>query len=155
MPPCAIFSSDVVMTLSSCGLPVSGPHSRSGSPAGAFFACWGGSAAFAREWAVAQRCINRSMPLGCGNLGAEPKPPCSASNSFTADSTMLSIISGLSDPDLLAKPSAWLMAPITLSARQKRSEEHTSELQSHSDLVCRLLLEKKKKHVSRGVQHQA
>src|SRR5260221_9299178 len=27
---------------------------------------------------------------------------------------------------------------------QERSEEHTSELQSHSDLVCRLLLEKKK-----------
>src|SRR2546428_2121986 len=29
-------------------------------------------------------------------------------------------------------------------ARRKRSEEHTSELQSRSDLVCRLLLEKKK-----------
>src|SRR5438034_8148229 len=28
--------------------------------------------------------------------------------------------------------------------RNSRSEEHTSELQSHSDLVCRLLLEKKK-----------
>src|SRR5438034_4245007 len=28
--------------------------------------------------------------------------------------------------------------------RHDRSEEHTSELQSHSDLVCRLLLEKKK-----------
>src|SRR5438034_8662613 len=28
-----------------------------------------------------------------------------------------------------------------------RSEEHTSELQSHSDLVCRLLLEKKKKNI--------
>src|SRR5438034_7025158 len=28
--------------------------------------------------------------------------------------------------------------------RCARSEEHTSELQSHSDLVCRLLLEKKK-----------
>src|SRR5437588_8181436 len=28
---------------------------------------------------------------------------------------------------------------------RQRSEEHTSELQSHSDLVCRLLLEKKKK----------
>src|SRR5437588_4751170 len=27
----------------------------------------------------------------------------------------------------------------------RRSEEHTSELQSHSDLVCRLLLEKKKR----------
>src|SRR5437773_8816048 len=30
-------------------------------------------------------------------------------------------------------------------ARTARSEEHTSELQSHHDLVCRLLLEKKKK----------
>src|SRR2546428_2164326 len=30
------------------------------------------------------------------------------------------------------------------SARKVRSEEHTSELQSRSDLVCRLLLEKKK-----------
>src|SRR5206468_5444455 len=31
-----------------------------------------------------------------------------------------------------------------------RSEEHTSELQSRSDLVCRLLLEKKKKHTRRN-----
>src|SRR5436190_11925745 len=30
----------------------------------------------------------------------------------------------------------------------ERSEEHTSELQSHSDLVCRLLLEKKKCGIS-------
>src|SRR2546421_7067444 len=30
--------------------------------------------------------------------------------------------------------------------RLSRSEEHTSELQSRSDLVCRLLLEKKKKY---------
>src|SRR5438034_8735351 len=32
-----------------------------------------------------------------------------------------------------------------VSISVNRSEEHTSELQSHSDLVCRLLLEKKKK----------
>src|SRR5215204_4137859 len=32
-----------------------------------------------------------------------------------------------------------------VEAQDVRSEEHTSELQSHSDLVCRLLLEKKKK----------
>src|SRR5436190_13092239 len=32
----------------------------------------------------------------------------------------------------------------TPPASRMRSEEHTSELQSHSDLVCRLLLEKKK-----------
>src|SRR5260221_5075094 len=35
---------------------------------------------------------------------------------------------------------AWLDHAVLLF----RSEEHTSELQSHSDLVCRLLLEKKK-----------
>src|SRR3989440_9743680 len=33
-----------------------------------------------------------------------------------------------------------------LKALNERSEEHTSELQSRSDLVCRLLLEKKKKY---------
>src|SRR5438034_4932126 len=44
----------------------------------------------------------------------------------------------LSAPDFTVhQASAW------------RSEEHTSELQSHSDLVCRLLLEKKKKQESR------
>src|SRR5438034_8642652 len=32
------------------------------------------------------------------------------------------------------------------SASPDRSEKHTSELQSHSDLVCRLLLEKKKRN---------
>src|SRR2546430_5696668 len=40
---------------------------------------------------------------------------------------------------------------------QHRSEEHTSELQSQSNLVCRLLLEKKKSNrqgvVARGLQH--
>src|SRR2546428_9486530 len=33
---------------------------------------------------------------------------------------------------------------LILAIKQTRSEEHTSELQSRSDLVCRLLLEKKK-----------
>src|SRR2546430_11228560 len=33
--------------------------------------------------------------------------------------------------------------------RDQRSEEHTSELQSQSNLVCRLLLEKKKKQLSK------
>src|SRR5438034_7389577 len=39
------------------------------------------------------------------------------------------------------------------SDRRSRSEEHTSELQSHSDLVCRLLLEKKK-HTYSGDQER-
>src|SRR2546430_8485306 len=37
------------------------------------------------------------------------------------------------------------MAPSSISPNATRSEEHTSELQSQSNLVCRLLLEKKKK----------
>src|SRR3989475_724227 len=39
-----------------------------------------------------------------------------------------------------------LIASATASSVRKRSEEHTSELQSQSNLVCRLLLEKKKKN---------
>src|SRR5260370_1952408 len=37
-----------------------------------------------------------------------------------------------------------LTAPLNTIKRSSRSEEHTSELQSHLNLVCRLLLEKKK-----------
>src|SRR5438132_4341078 len=57
--------------------------------------------------------------------------------------------------DLFSRPSK-AIAPNRATSRhsrarsvcgrsRRRSEEHTSELQSHSDLVCRLLLEKKKK----------
>src|SRR5206468_11855007 len=41
-----------------------------------------------------------------------------------------------------------LHEPLAVEIRE-RSEEHTSELQSRSDLVCRLLLEKKKTSASR------
>src|SRR5438034_8876623 len=37
--------------------------------------------------------------------------------------------------------------PDVRPALERRSEEHTSELQSHSDLVCRLLLEKKNYYI--------
>ena len=43
------------------------------------------------------------------------------------------------------KSEGWLKKIMKGIRGIKRSEEHTSELQSHSDLVCRLLLEKKKK----------
>src|SRR5260221_8439939 len=42
--------------------------------------------------------------------------------------------------------TTFVMMAILVMAHFLRSEEHTSELQSHSDLVCRLLLEKKKKY---------
>src|SRR5438034_3937427 len=60
---------------------------------------------------------------------------------------------GYSWRDVFARPPAPDAIEAELAAvgsrpvelpRATRSEEHTSELQSHSDLVCRLLLEKKK-----------
>src|SRR5438034_6686616 len=45
-----------------------------------------------------------------------------------------------------AASNSTALAPTLAHAQARRSEEHTSELQSHSDLVCRLLLEKKKKN---------
>src|SRR5688572_31146350 len=60
-----------------------------------------------------------------------------------------------SEPDRCSPRRAWLRTSPTASqlahrahpktSREPRSEEHTSELQSQSNLVCRLLLEKKKK----------
>src|SRR2546427_3178044 len=44
-------------------------------------------------------------------------------------------------------PGATWVTRRPVSRRATRSEEHTSELQSQSNLVCRLLLEKKKKKV--------
>src|SRR5437588_8933802 len=43
------------------------------------------------------------------------------------------------------RPTRRASSPSRPRGTGSRSEEHTSELQSHSDLVCRLLLEKKKK----------
>src|SRR5437773_9599342 len=54
--------------------------------------------------------------------------------------------------EFIMEPGEWRSRPendvavgrhIPPSSQQVRSEEHTSELQSHHDLVCRLLLEKK------------
>src|SRR5206468_11391879 len=68
-------------------------------------------------------------------------------------------------PDARARPGGWKASSPTSPARSARrsgwrrststrSEEHTSELQSRSDLVCRLLLEKKKKKKKRIQQIQ-
>src|SRR2546430_7946685 len=45
-----------------------------------------------------------------------------------------------------AAGAGFAQAWIGSGERVRRSEEHTSELQSQSNLVCRLLLEKKKRH---------
>src|SRR5260221_4616141 len=71
----------------------------------------------------------RSTPIVRPSLGTGVRH--STSDSFSAK---------------VARPAApsWMRAASASGGRcRPRSEEHTSELQSHSDLVCRLLLEKK------------
>src|SRR6266851_1543869 len=54
-------------------------------------------------------------------------------------------------------PRPWgtsIPSRITWRSSRERSEEHTSELQSHHDLVCRLLLEKKKQTIKRTAIHK-
>src|SRR5438067_9225713 len=74
--------------------------------------------------------------------------------SLALDALVLRLAEGLleEDPDghtpgppRLLDEAALARASAFLESRLARSEEHTSELQSRFDLVCRLLLEKKKK----------
>src|SRR5256885_4513470 len=56
------------------------------------------------------------------------------------------LLAGLADPVRgVADPAEHGRAHQRSSSHEHRSEEHTSELQSPCNLVCRLLLEKKKK----------
>src|SRR5438034_8422221 len=73
----------------------------------------------------------------------------------TSPDAMFTIIIGMKNGDTRSGPFSrrvsWFASRVWMPpipepiSTPKRSEEHTSELQSHSDLVCRLLLEKKKK----------
>src|SRR5690348_17862265 len=69
-----------------------------------------------------------------------PPPPC-ASESATPDPRPR--------PQSGEPTTIWATRP----KAQIRSEEHTSELQSPVHLVCRLLLEKKKKNAVRHITH--
>src|SRR5256885_14682701 len=67
----------------------------------------------------------------------------------TTEIYTLSLHDALPISSAISPKRAWVRSdfPIHRSERLVRSEEHTSELQSPCNLVCRLLLEKKKKHL--------
>src|SRR2546430_3988336 len=56
----------------------------------------------------------------------------------------IAVARGSRQPEFHIVPSGKAVDEIVRGAVEVRSEEHTSELQSQSNLVCRLLLEKKK-----------
>src|SRR5438034_5724490 len=76
--------------------------------------------------------MNTSLPCATTGAGASAGPAATRTASRAIEHAR-------SVMTLLLLASAGTATAVT------RSEEHTSELQSHSDLVCRLLLEKKKK----------
>src|SRR5437870_9541185 len=51
---------------------------------------------------------------------------------------------GVSFTVFLSTSTRCFIPPVSTMKKEKRSEEHTSELQSRGQIVCRLLLEKKK-----------
>src|SRR5256886_10193118 len=61
-------------------------------------------------------------------------------------STLLAL--RISERRCVRRWASWIGMGINSSVSSQRSEEHTSELQSQSNLVCRLLLEKKKTHTA-------
>src|SRR2546430_13631883 len=70
--------------------------------------------------------------------------------SVSASASQITIL--IPDPDEMMFVAGDNEANIDRLERE-RSEEHTSELQSQSNLVCRLLLEKKKKNIRRFSAH--
>src|SRR5688572_3302918 len=69
--------------------------------------------------------------------------PCTREAADRLQEVMRHLEAGLSDE--VREAVAFAFRELLLNAVEWRSEEHTSELQSQSNLVCRLLLEKKKK----------
>src|SRR5260370_24569064 len=85
------------------------------------------------------------------------RPPRSTLFPYTTlfRSRRLSLSCGSAGQNLLGRllraGVKWIEELFRYSTIQRRSEEHTSELQSHLNLVCRLLLEKKKITTSRKI----
>src|SRR6266478_9118371 len=90
------------------------------------------------EWLIR----NRLPCLGCHELGGEGGRIGPSLSALKGRRTPDRVYSMIRDPQGAIMPRV-PMSQATLDLIASRSEEHTSELQSQSNLVCRLLLEKK------------
>src|SRR5438874_4279067 len=93
------------------------------------------------------------MPLAahCEAAGFQLTPPSAVSKTFVLPRFQMAAwnASVARTPPRSSSSGEWRRAQCEPASVVRRSEEHTSELQSRRDLVCRLLLEKKKKIVRR------
>src|SRR5207302_8470418 len=77
----------------------------------------------------------------------EAMAPSTAASRSASSKTMKGALPPSSRESFLTVPAHWAMRILPISVEPvNRSEEHTSELQSRENLVCRLLLEKKKRN---------
>src|SRR5437588_8513342 len=88
----------------------------------------------------------RVRPSNCTNGSMTVSEPISISLSITQVAGYWIVAPAAINSRHFAMRRCWSSATSSAHGKMPRSEEHTSELQSHSDLVCRLLLEKKKKN---------
>src|SRR2546426_6904982 len=84
--------------------------------------------------------VKCQVSVGLGPAGREDGCPTSA---------FVMIATVVSDRTARERRARWTAVSTSTALVSVRSEEHTSELQSPCNLVCRLLLEKKKKEPSR------
>src|SRR5215813_3742543 len=87
---------------------------------------------------------HKSVAQSCGVHGLSPRERCKAATWMFSLSAGRSIYRAYTVVSDTVRP--WTRRIPTCGPRLRRSEEHTSELQSRPHLVCRLLLEKKKKN---------
>src|SRR5438874_7646816 len=102
-----------------------------------------GRTAEGKAFAMRDSCPHRGIPLSYGRLDGVVVECCYHGWRFDACSGQCVEIPSLSSQDKLKVER--IFAGHFPCEERDRSEEHTSELQSRRDLVCRLLLEKKKK----------
>src|SRR5699024_12187534 len=80
------------------------------------------------------------------------KPPFSSKQCFQKGQCLRGLAVKIPDGRLQADPAVVAAVFQRLDKAAVRSEEHTSELQSRFDLVCRLLLEKKKRKIDTHIK---
>src|SRR5476649_1378701 len=102
----------------------------------------------AKVWLDSDMCISADGLSPFPRAGGYTAPPVSSGQSSTESrESRQDFLLTSRDPSCPVlkpcSPTPKNTSPVVSTRQFARSEEHTSELQSHSDLVCRLLLEKK------------